>query len=179
MSSSIGSFSISDNTCTFSGECTINRNSGYSFEATITDANPDEISISVTGPDEFSYSFSGTLVGGDIAVSTDTGGGGAPLKLPEETQLLQNYPNPFNPDTWIPFKLSKDSDVTIEIYDIAGRLIRELQLGYIPAGSYVARDMAAYWDGRNEAGGPVASGIYFYTIQAGEFTATRKMAVTL
>ena len=91
--------------------------------------------------------------------------------------LYQNYPNPFNPETWIPFELSKESDVKIEIYDISGRLIRELNLGRLEAGRYISRDSAAYWDGRNQNGELVSSGIYYYVIQAGQFRQMRKMVI--
>ena len=93
---------------------------------------------------------------------------------PERTVLLQNYPNPFNPETWIPYKLSKDADVVIRIYDAKGRLVRILDLGDMRAGSYVSKGRAAYWNGRNAQGESVASGVYFYRLQAGKFTATRK-----
>ncbi len=92
-------------------------------------------------------------------------------------QLAQNYPNSFNPDTWIPYQLAEDVDVTIKIYDTAGRLVRTLDLGHKPAGFYSTKEKAAYWNGRNEAGEQAASGIYFYTIQAGDFTATRKLVI--
>ncbi|HEX28731.1 TPA: T9SS type A sorting domain-containing protein, partial [Candidatus Poribacteria bacterium] len=88
-----------------------------------------------------------------------------------------NYPNPFNPETWIPFELSKESDVKIEIYDISGRLIRVLNLGRLKAGRYISRDKAAYWDGRNQNGELVSSGIYYYVIQAGQFRQMRKMVI--
>jgi len=91
--------------------------------------------------------------------------------------LMPNYPNPFNPETWIPFKLSMDTDVTIEIYDVAGHLVRRLQLGYIPAGYYVTREKSAYWDGRNEAGEKTTSGVYFYTIRTVEYKSVRKMVI--
>ncbi|MCD6505333.1 tandem-95 repeat protein [Candidatus Poribacteria bacterium] len=91
--------------------------------------------------------------------------------------LYQNYPNPFNPETWIPFELSKESDVKIEIYDISGRLIRELNLGRLKAGRYISRDKAAYWDGRNRNGELISSGIYYYVIQAGQFRQMRKMVI--
>ena len=95
----------------------------------------------------------------------------------KQTQLLQNYPNPFNPETWIPYYLERDSEVTIRIYSHLGELINILPLGKKGAGTYLSRSTAAYWDGRNGAGEPVASGVYFYTVQAGEYTATRKMTV--
>ena len=97
--------------------------------------------------------------------------------LPKETVLLSNYPNPFNPETWIPYKLSKPAEVTVAIYAMDGRLIRTLALGHQPAGVYENKSRAAYWDGKNELGEPVASGVYFYTLTAGEFTATRKMLI--
>jgi DNA-binding beta-propeller fold protein YncE len=94
---------------------------------------------------------------------------------PERSALLQNYPNPFNPETWIPYQLHEASEVVIRIHNIIGELVREIRLGYKPAGLYISRDRSAYWDGRNEAGERVASGLYFYTIQTGKFTATGKM----
>ena len=97
--------------------------------------------------------------------------------VPKETALLPNYPNPFNPETWIPYHLSKDADVTLTIYAIDGQVVRRLALGHQDAGRYQTRSRAAYWDGRNAFGEPVASGVYFYTITAGDFTATRKMLI--
>ena len=97
--------------------------------------------------------------------------------VPENTALLHNYPNPFNPETWIPYQLSEPGDVRLTIYDIQGRVVRALDLGHQPAGVYRIRSRAAYWDGRNAVGEPVASGLYFYTLTAGDFSATRKMLI--
>ena len=97
--------------------------------------------------------------------------------VPEETVLLTNYPNPFNPETWIPYELAKPAEVTVTIYTADGKLVRTLALGHQPAGVYQIKSRAAYWDGRNEIGEPVASGLYFYTLKAGDFTATRKMLI--
>jgi hypothetical protein len=97
--------------------------------------------------------------------------------IPEKSALLQNYPNPFNPETWIPFHLKNEASVSVRIYSINGQLIRTLDLGHKDAGIYVSRSDAAYWDGKNESGEGVASGIYYYTIDAGDFFATRKMIV--
>ena len=97
--------------------------------------------------------------------------------VPKETALLANYPNPFNPETWVPYHLAKDADVRLTIYAIDGQVVRTLALGHQPAGMYQNRSRAAYWDGRNAFGEPVASGVYFYTITAGDFTATRKMLI--
>ena len=99
------------------------------------------------------------------------------LFVPEETALLHNYPNPFNPETWIPYQLAEPADVTLHIYAANGVLVRTLALGYQPAGIYQYRSRAAYWDGKNAVGESVASGIYFYTLTAGNFTATRKMLI--
>ena len=96
---------------------------------------------------------------------------------PKLTQLLQNFPNPFNPETWIPYQLSEDSSVSIFIYDTTGKLIRTLPLGYQSAGFYNSRDRAAYWDGRNAFGESVASGVYFYQLRAGNYTALRRMVI--
>ncbi len=99
------------------------------------------------------------------------------LFVPEDTALLHNYPNPFNPETWIPYQLAAPAEVTLRIYATNGALVRTLALGHQPAGIYQYRSRAAYWDGKNELGEPVASGVYFYTFTAGDFTATRKMLI--
>jgi len=96
---------------------------------------------------------------------------------PKATILLANYPNPFNPETWIPYQLAALADVSISIYAADGTLVRTLDLGHQPMGIYESRSRAAYWDGRNMLGEPVASGVYFYTLTVGEFTATRKMLI--
>ena len=96
---------------------------------------------------------------------------------PQETILAQNYPNPFNPETWIPYQLSASTEVSIQIYDVSGRLVRSLDLGWQPVGSYMTPSSAAYWDGRNAVGERVASGIYFYTLQTSDFAATRRMVI--
>ena len=96
---------------------------------------------------------------------------------PERTVLLPNYPNPFNPETWIPYHLSEPMQVTVRLYAVDGTLVRTLDLGHQAAGRYEERSRAAYWDGKNALGEPVASGIYFYTLTAGDFTATRKMLI--
>ena len=97
--------------------------------------------------------------------------------LPKETALLANYPNPFNPETWLPYQLATPAAVTLRIYAVNGALVRVLALGHQSAGRYQSRSRAAYWDGRNSFGEAVASGVYFYTLTAGDFTATRKMLI--
>ena len=99
------------------------------------------------------------------------------VEVPQDTALLPNYPNPFNPETWIPYQLATPADVTLTIYDIQGRVVRDLDLGHQRAGMYQSKSRAAYWDGRNAVGEPVASGVYFYTLTAGEFSATRKLLI--
>ena len=97
--------------------------------------------------------------------------------IPANTELLTNFPNPFNPETWIPYQLAKPAEVTLTIYDIRGVVVRRLQLGYQAAGFYQSRSRAIHWDGRNNIGEKVASGVYFYTLTAGEFTATQKLLI--
>ena len=96
---------------------------------------------------------------------------------PKETALLANYPNPFNPETWIPYQLAKSADVTLRIHAVDGTLVRTLSLGHKTVGTYQNRSRAVYWDGKNEVGEPIASGVYFYTLTADDFTATRKMLI--
>jgi len=97
--------------------------------------------------------------------------------MPRSTKLLQNYPNPFNPETWIPYQLAQDAVVTISIYDIQGRLVRKLNLGRKLAGVYITKERASYWNGRNNAGEKVSSGIYFYQLQADDYSATKRMLI--
>ena len=96
---------------------------------------------------------------------------------PKETTLLPNYPNPFNPETWIPYHLAHAADVTLTIYDKKGTVVRQLDLGHQPAGFYTTRANAAYWNGRNAGGESVASGIYFYQLRAGNYSALRRMVI--
>ena len=96
---------------------------------------------------------------------------------PREMELLPNYPNPFNPETWIPYRLAEDAVVTLTIYDGAGQVVRAFGVGHQVAAAYEDRSKAVYWDGRNEFGEAVASGVYFYYLSAGDYSATRKMVV--
>ncbi|MBI1927172.1 T9SS type A sorting domain-containing protein [Candidatus Poribacteria bacterium] len=97
--------------------------------------------------------------------------------LPTKTLLLANYPNPFNPETWVPYQLAKDTNVSIRIYDSAGRSVRTLNLGYKAAGYYLDKSRAAYWDGRNDVGERMASGVYFYQLVTKDASATRKLVI--
>ena len=121
-----------------------------------------------------------TAIAIDIDITEDTDNVQAAPSAPQvpvETALFPNYPNPFNPETWIPYQLAKATDVTLTIYDVKGREVRRLALGHRPAGFYRSRGRAAHWDGRNQIGEKVATGLYFYTLTAGEFNATGKMLI--
>ena len=96
---------------------------------------------------------------------------------PASTILAQNFPNPFNPETWIPYQLEKSADVVLQIYDTSGGIVRTIDLGFKSQGFYMTRSTAAYWDGRNNMGEQVASGVYFYSLQTADFSATRKMLI--
>ena len=95
----------------------------------------------------------------------------------KRTALLQNYPNPFNPETWIPYTLADAAEVKVRIYDVQGALVRQLDIGQQQAGKYLNRQAAAYWDGRNQSGASVSSGVYFYTLEADAFSETRRMVI--
>ena len=99
------------------------------------------------------------------------------ILTPVETALLPNYPNPFNPETWIPFHLAHAADVTLTIYDTKGAPVRRFDLGHQSVGYYMDRAKAIYWDGRNDSGEPVASGVYFYQLRAGDYAALRRMVI--
>ena len=98
-------------------------------------------------------------------------------QIPAETELLHNYPNPFNPETWIPYRLAEDAFVTLTIYDGTGQVVRTLDVGHRIASAYENRSKAIYWNGRNHVGERVASGVYFYTLTADDFSATRRMLI--
>ena len=99
------------------------------------------------------------------------------IKPVESSMLLPNYPNPFNPETWIPFRLAEDATVTLTIYDKVGRVVRGLDIGHKKAGVYETRNKAIYWDGKNDLGESMASGVYFYHLKAGKYSATKRMVI--
>ena len=126
----------------------------------------------------------GTVDNADLLLVTenfDNNDAGAPILAniltPEKTRLLANYPNPFNPETWIPYHLAHPSNVVLTIYDTRGAVIRRLELGHQGAGYYIKKHRAAYWDGRNSVGEPVASGVYFYQLQTDNTAMLRKMII--
>jgi surface antigen len=116
------------------------------------------------------------VVASEFPNQTVQGKAGNLIKV-HKTQLFQNYPNPFNPETWIPYQLKETADVKIRIYDSAGRSIRLLNLGSKEQGVYLSKEGSAYWDGRDSSSNPVPSGVYFYTIEAGSYTATKKLTI--
>ena len=123
-------------------------------------------------------SFDGTRDRSDIirVIIDKSGKLNVGLATPEFA-LLQNFPNPFNPETWIPFRLGQESDVTIRIFDLKGQNIRTIHLSRLPAGFYTTRGKAAFWDGKDTFGESVSSGIYFYNLMAGDLSATKKLTV--
>ncbi|MBI1929448.1 T9SS type A sorting domain-containing protein [Candidatus Poribacteria bacterium] len=94
-----------------------------------------------------------------------------------KTALFQNFPNPFNPETWIPYQLAGETPVHITIYNAQGQLVRRIDIGILPAGRYIDKGRAAYWDGRNEQGEVVSSGVYWYYLQTDEDHLVKKMAI--
>ncbi len=141
-------------------------------------------SISVWGEIEDGWFLRGrlwvivrTFYFNDVDLLAERSAAKAPSLQLANTSVLPNYPNPFNPETWIPYQLAKSADVSVSIYSADGKLVRTLALGPKRAGIYYDKSRAIYWDGKNGQGEPVASGIYFYTLKAGDFSATRKMLI--
>jgi hypothetical protein len=163
----------------------------------VTSARAGRLLVILSSPDANSAIISGDSL--ELKLSDNQKGSGCPIRMsvtpeviesdilhlgeiqwrptPKTTRLLANYPNPFNPETWIPYKLAAPTTVTIRIHDSLGKLVRTLNLGHRAAGIYLNKEEAAYWNGKNDAGEQVASGMYFYTLRAGAFSATRKMIV--
>ena len=113
-----------------------------------------------------------------IPVTVEASGSGLVSSLPaKQIELLPNYPSPFNPDTWIPFRLARETNVTVTIYDASGVLVRTFELGHLSAGSYESKGKAVYWDGRNDFGELVATGVYFYRLSTPETSVTRKTSI--
>ena len=137
------------------------------------DLNGENIQDVITGLGELVDMSLGIDSVGEMGVAAAP----AITSVVEQTQLLANYPNPFNPETWIPYQLVNPSDVRITIYDTRGTVIRHLDLGHQPQGYYTSQSRAAYWDGRNTVGERVASGVYFYQLQADNVSLLRKMII--
>ena len=132
--------------------------------------SPDGTTLA-TGNDD------GTILLWDVSPHLAAGSTSAGLSpaLPHRTDLLANYPNPFNPETWIPYQLHASARVRLTIRDVRGALVREIDLGYRPAGWYSTRERAVRWDGRGQRGETLASGVYFARLQAGPAAGVRKM----
>ncbi|MXV74359.1 T9SS type A sorting domain-containing protein [Candidatus Poribacteria bacterium] len=139
---------------------------GDTLELVVTDTNGNIAS------EKFNFTVNAAnLENAVMTVTLDS------IGTPNRNRLLQNYPNPFNPETWIPYHLAEGGPVSLSIYDTTGTLIRTLTLGYQSAGFYQSREHAAYWDGRNAFGEPVASGVYFYQLITPFFQQTRRMLI--
>ena len=159
---------------------------GVSYQFTFVDIETsraaqvgDILEITAHCPDPFVgvQPLRHTVTGEDVKRSWISLGELVAYEIPAKTELLSNYPNPFNPETWIPYRLAKDAFVTLTIYDRSGRVVREIDVGHRIAAVYESRSKAVHWDGRTEFGERVASGIYFYSLTAGDYSATRKMVI--
>ena len=159
---------------------------GVSYQFTFVDIETsraaqvgDILEITAYSPDPFVgiQPVRHTVTDEDVKRSWISLGELVAYEIPAKTELLSNYPNPFNPETWIPYRLAKDAFVTLTIYDRSGRVVREIDVGHRIAAVYESRSKAVHWDGRTEFGERVASGIYFYSLTAGDYSATRKMVI--
>ena len=170
---------------TESAELTVTRTAGTTGAVTVTlDLAIDRGTLQILQIPPDNHDGYYLLRSDDLPLTVIDAVGGAPTTMnndtvptPKVTALLANFPNPFNPETWIPYQLSKSADVTLLIYNMQGVVVRQLKLGQKPAGVYLNRSRAIHWDGRNSIGEKVATGVYFYTLTAGDFTATRKMLI--
>ncbi len=97
--------------------------------------------------------------------------------IPQSSILLQSYPNQADNSCYIPFKLSEDSEVTVEVYNILGQKIKEMNMGSRKAGFYTTKTRAIFWDTRNDKGQAVSKGLYFIRLTAGKFSAVKQMVV--
>ena len=177
---------IVKNLSTGSAVATVIGDTGDSYQLTVVDTETgqaarigDILEISVRSPNPLIgvHPLRYTVTAEDVRRSRIQLPELTVYEIPAETELLRNYPNPFNPETWIPYRLAEDAVVTLTIYDTAGRVVRSIDVGYKPAAVYESRSKAVYWDGRNEFGEGVASGVYFYHLSAGDYSATRKMLI--
>ena len=165
---------------------TVTGDEGNGYQLTVVDIETgraatvgDILEISAQSPDPFIgvEPLRYTVTAEDVKGSLIQLPGLITYEIPAETELLHNYPNPFNPETWIPYRLAEDAFVTLTIYDLNGQIVRTLDVGHQIASVYENRSKAIYWDGRNEIGEQVASGVYFYHLSAGDYSATRKMVI--
>ena len=159
---------------------------GVGYQLTIVDIETgraatigDTLEISAQSPNPFIgvEPLRYTVTAEDVKRSQIQLGELVVYEIPAETELLHNYPNPFNPETWIPYRLTEDAFVALTIYDGSGQVVRTLDVGHQVAAVYESRSKAIYWDGRNDVGEQVASGVYFYHLSAGDYSATRRMVI--
>ena len=162
------------------------ESTGVGYQVTVVDVETgraarigDILEISVRSPDPLIgvQPLRYTVTAEDVRESLIQLAELVAYEIPIETELLHNYPNPFNPETWIPYRLAEDAFVTLTIYDGAGHVVRTLDVGHQIASAYESRSKAIYWDGRNRLSEQVASGVYFYHLSAGDYSATRKMVI--
>ncbi|MYF99248.1 T9SS type A sorting domain-containing protein [Candidatus Poribacteria bacterium] len=154
-------------------EATLSQESVTLASATSLDMKVMILGTALTQPGEYVVKVSATSQGDNFQtteiITTTT--------VYPKTRVFPNYPNPCNPETWIPFQLAKPSDVTITIYSMRGKVVRTLALGHQASGVYHSKSNAAYWDGTNKLGEPVASGIYVYRFDANDFSTTNKILI--
>ena len=165
---------------------TVTGDEGNGYQLTVVDIETgraatvgDILEISAQSPNPFIgvEPLRYTVTAEDVKGSLIQLPGLITYEIPAETELLHNYPNPFNPETWIPYRLAEDAFVALTIYDRSGRVVRTLEVGHRIAAVYESRSKAIYWDGRNNVGETIASGVYFYHLSAGDYSATRKMVI--
>ena len=165
---------------------TVNGDDGVGYRLAIVDVKTGraaqvgdvlEVSAQTQNPSVKVHSLQYTVTTEDVSRSLIQLPELVAYEIPTETKLLANYPNPFNPETWIPYRLAEDALVTLTIYDGTGRVVRSLDVGYRIAAVYENRSKAIYWDGRNEFGEQVASGLYFYHLSAADYSKTRRMVI--
>ena len=162
------------------------KDEGTGYQLTVVDIETaraatigDILEISAQSPNPFIgvQSLQYTVTAEDVRQSWIQLPALVAYEIPAKTELLANYPNPFNPETWIPYRLAEDAFVTLTIYDGTGQVVRTLEVGHRIASAYENRSKAVYWDGKNDIGEQVASGVYFYHLSAGDYSATRKMVI--
>ena len=95
-------------------------------------------------------------------------------QIPEEYTLSQNFPNPFNPSTTIEFGVPGEAfqDVSLKVFNVLGQAVKELVNAQLPAGRH-----SVIWNGKDNLGAQVSSGVYFYQLNAGEFVAIKKLVL--
>ncbi len=173
--------SLTNNTAgaTITDWSTNDRSTVFTAEITVTQSGQVTFGVAENVATNLAGNGNTAAVQKTVTVTLADNPGTAPLATmrPNKTQLHANFPNPFNPETWIPYQLAKPAEVTLTIYNTRGVVVQTIVLGHQAAGVYTSRSRAIHWDGRNMFGEKVATGLYFYTLKAGDFSATRKMLI--